>query len=336
MNKNKLLALLATLEDVASDAPFFTDYAATWFSTKKHSIKPTTFSKYAFLYRKHLKPALGTKRLSDITRMDIQGLINHMDDEGYSMETMKATKALLSSMLKLAVADDHILKNPCDAVKLPRHLRRKKRPATPEEYQRLLEVTKDHRLSIAIPLLFLTGMRRGEMLALTWYDIDLSQRLIHINKEYVTENGTGKAYMRDTTKTPAGVRDIPICDDLLKALKANKAHVGPRKTYVIPQHDKDKPTHPQVFYRLFKRWLQIAGLDHKVTPHSARHYFASNMLKAGVNPETLRKITGHSDLSTLLDVYCYDDNLDEKSKATAIQAMRDLSPSCPENRPKSA
>ena len=71
LNKNKLLALLATLEDVASDAPFFTDYATTWFSTKKHSIKPTTFSKYA----------LGTKRLSDIMRMDIQGLIDHMKYE---------------------------------------------------------------------------------------------------------------------------------------------------------------------------------------------------------------------------------------------------------------
>ena len=87
-------------------------------------------------------------------------------------------------------------------------------------------------------------------------------------------------------------------------------------------------THPQVFYKLFKNWLYDANISDDITPHSARHYFAVSMLKAGVNPETLRKIMGHSDLSTTLDVYCYDNELNARDTKEVLSAMRDLSPAC--------
>ena len=304
------------------------EYATTWFEAKRHDIQQTTFSKYCNLYRTHIQPALGSMVLSAITRGHIQSFINDLVEHPYKQETIKAIKALLSSMLKLASADDYIHKNPCDAVKMPKRTKKKKRPATQSEYLRLLKVSKDHRLWIAIPLLFLTGCRRGEVLALTWEDIDFQNRCIHITKEYTVENGSGRAFLRDTTKTPAGIRDIPMCTDLCRALKHYREHEGRGKTYVLSQVRDDKMTHPQVFYKIFKNWLYDADISDDITPHSARHYFAVSMLKAGVNPENLRKIMGHSDLSTTLDVYCYDNELNDKDTKEVLNAMRDLSPAC--------
>lgn len=304
------------------------EYATTWFEAKKHDIQETTFSKYCIHYKKHIKPAFGSMVLSAIKREQVQAFINNLVELQYKQETIKGIKALLSSMLKLATADDYIHKNPCDAVKMPKVAKRKKRPATQSEYLRLLNVSKDHRLWVAIPLLFLTGCRRGEILALTWQDIDFQNRCIHITKEYTVENGTGRAFLRDTTKTPAGIRDIPMCPDLYRALKRYREHDGRGKTYVLSQFRDDKMTHPQVFYRVFKNWLYDADIADDITPHSARHYFAVSMLKAGVNPETLRKIMGHSDLSTTLDVYCYDNELNARDTKEVLNAMRDLSPAC--------
>ena len=304
------------------------EYAGTWFETKKYEIQKTTHSKYCILYRSYIQPEFGSDHLSDITRERVQSFINTLAEHPYKQETIKATKALLSSMLKLAVADDYIYKNPCDVVKLPKVSKKKKRPATQSEYMRLLEVSKDHRLWIAIPFLFRTGVRRGELLALTWEDIDFKRRLIHINKEYTVENGSGKAFLRDTTKTLAGIRDIPIFPDLYRALKRYREHEGKGTRYVLSQLRDDKMVHPQVFYRLFKDWVYDADVSDDITPHSARHYFAVTLLKAGVSPEVVRKLLGHSDLSTTLDVYCYDNELHDSDIDEVLKAMRDFRYAC--------
>ncbi len=304
------------------------EYAVSWFESKKYDIQQTTFSKYWILYRKHIKPALGSMVLTSIKREQVQSFINTLAERQYKQATIKEIKNLLYAMLKLAVADDYIYKNPCDVVKLPKIVRKKKRPATQGEYLKLLEVSKGHRLWIAVPLLFLTGCRRGELLALTWEDIDFQAQTIHVNKEYIVGTGNGKAFLRDTTKTPAGVRDIPICPDLCIALKRYRDNEGKGRKYVLSQAHADKMTHPSTFYRLFKNWLYAADVSIDITPHSARHYFAVSLLKSGVNPENLRKIMGHSDLSTTLDVYCYDNKLNVKDTKEVLNGMADLSPIC--------
>ena len=301
------------------------EFAVSWFDMKKNDILDTTYNKYLCQYKSHIQPYFADKFLSEINRQDVQQFINALYEEGYAQETIKAIKASLSAMFTLAVADGYISHNPCDAVKLRKVTKKKKRPATPKEYLKLLEVARHHRLWISIPFLFLTGCRRGEMLALTWNDIDLDKRVIHITKQYTTENGNGRGVLRDSTKTIAGIRDIPICDDLYNYLQRYRKE-NMDKHYFIPQLHEDKMTHPQTFYKLFNRWKDEANIPRDVTPHSARHYFVSEMLKAGVAPERLRKVSGHHDLSTLLDVYGFSGKMDAADFSAIQTKMGVLSP----------
>lgn len=320
------LPAIQTQPAVEGETITFKEYGGEFMEHKRHSVSKTAHSKSACLYRKHLLPAFGEQTLASITRSRVQGLINGMAEHPYSMETIKATKCLLSSILELAASDNLIPANPCKAVKLPKVEQRKKRAATMEEFKRLLQVSAGHRLWIAVPLLFLAGLRLGEMLALTWDDIDMKERVIHVSKTWSVENGSGKAYLKDSPKTKAGRRSIPIGDDLYAMLKRYRAHEGKGKHIVIPKHDADAYTHPQVFRdKVFKYWCYDADLPKDITPHSGRHYFAYHLYAAGVNPETLRHITGHSDISTLLDVYCHTDKLSDE---TMIQARNSMSALC--------
>ena len=320
------LPAIQTQPAMKGESIAFKEYGDKYMNDKSRTVAKTTHSKSACLYRVQLLPAFGEQPLAAITRSQVQGFVNAMADHPYSMETIKATKCLLSSIMALAASDQLIPVNPCKAVKLPKVEPNKKRAPSMEEVKRLMKASEGHRLWIAIPLLFLAGLRLGEMLALTWEDIDMKERLIHVSKTWSVENGSGKAYLKDSPKTKAGRRSIPIGDDLYTMLKRYRTNEGKGKNVVIPKRDADEYTHPQVFRgKVFKYWCYDADLPKDITPHSGRHYFAYHLYAAGVNPETLRHITGHSDITTLLDVYCHTDKLSDETMIQARNSMNALS-----------
>ena len=83
--------------------------------------------------------------------------------------------------------------------------------------------------------------------------------------------------------------------------------------------------YPSVLGKLFKKWCTDSNID-GISPHSARHAFASKLFQDGINPEVLRKLTGHADLTTLLDVYCYDDSVNPKDIKKAVVALDNFLP----------
>lgn len=302
------------------------EFGAGFMKDKKDEISNTAYAKSDSLYRNHILPAFGEMQLSAIMRQDIQDFVNELAAEGYSMETMKAIKGLLSSILKTAAGDRLIPFNPCEAVKLPRMVRKKKAAPTKEQYLKLRAVSSSHRLWIAIPLLFIAGLRPGEMCYLTWEDIDFKTRHIHVHGTYSADNGKGYGYVKDTTKTESGMRFIPMGKELYKMLKAYRAKEGKGKTYVITLSREDRRMNPNTLRgKVFNVWRKKAGLPNSITPHSGRHYCASMLLRSGMNPETLRKITGHKDLSTLLDVYGYSETLSDEERAGMCNAFDKIS-----------
>ena len=138
-----------------------------------------------------------------------------------------------------------------------------------------------------------------------------------------TRNGN---HTRPAEQSNAGFRHIPICDELYVMLKRYREQQGKGKRIVFSKRDEDAYTHPQVFRgKVFKYWCYDADLPKDITPHSGRHYFAYRLFLAGVNPETLRHLTGHSDISTLLDVYCHIDKLSDE---TLVEARHSMSALC--------
>lgn len=302
------------------------EFGARFMKDKKNEISNTAYAKSDSLYRNHILPAFGEMQLSAIMRQDIQDFVNELAAEGYSMETMKPIKGLLSSILKTAAGDRLIPFNPCEAVKLPRMGRNKKAAPTKEQYLKLRAVSSSHRLWIVIPMLFIAGLRIGELCYLTWEDIDFKARHIHVHGTYSTDNGKGYGYVKDTTKTESGMRFVPMGKELYKMLKAYRAKEGKGKTYVITLSHEDRRMNPNTLRgKVFNVWRKKAGLPNSITPHSGRHYCASMLLRSGMNPETLRKITGHKDLSTLLDVYGYSETLSDEERAGMRNALDKIS-----------
>lgn len=297
---------LAIANSQKGDSITLDEYYPQWEATKRHEVQATTLDKNRHMY-KRISAVFGSKCLSAIQRSDIQAFLNQMAADGWSMDTIKHTKGILSAMLELAAADDFIMKNPCRAVKLPRVKTEKKRPATREEYRALVEVTKNHRLGFTIPLLFETGIRLGEMLALTWDDVDFKGKCLHISKQYVASCGRGEAVLKNHTKTQAGMRSVPLSASMLKRLKEEKKNSGNRR-FVVGKKKVDGMTNPSVYRKLFNDWKWTANVGNDLTPHSARHYFATNMLKSGVSIPLLQQMLGHADGSTTLDIYCHDSN----------------------------
>ena len=298
------------------------EYFPIWEATKSHDIQKTTLQKNRHTY-KRISAVFGTKKLSDIQRADVQNFVNDMAEK-LSMDYIKHIKGMLNSMLELALADDYIAKNPCKAIKLPKVETKKKRPATKEEYEAMVKVSKDHRLGFTIPLLFETGIRRGELLALTWDDVDFQKKRIHVTKQYTVNCGRGEAVLKHHTKTKAGMRYVPLSPNLVKLLKEERAKSKGFR-FVVRQRGKDAMVTPSVYGKVFNVWKWTANIADDITPHSGRHYFGTNMHKSGIPTTMLSQVMGHADGTTTMDIYCHDSNeFDASDRKKIEEGLRGL------------
>ena len=295
----------------------FTDFAQEWFTKKRIEIAENTFSKYGYLYRKHVEPAFAGLMLTQITRSKVQQLITDMA-QNYSVETIKQVKNnVVNPIMDLAEEDGHIDRNPCAKVKTPKREYSHKRAATDEEIGALLDVSKNHRLSILIPLFVYTGLRRGEALALTWDDIDFVEKTVTIAESY-TQGCDGVARLGNP-KTRCSKRKLPIVPELLFKLKQYRSTVGKGKRYVLSQAKADARIYPGTLSKTFKTWCDKAGIQ-GLSLHSLRHTFATKLQEIGTADGVIIRLTGHAD-TRVLENYYIDRNRDTTIQQKAMSAL---------------
>jgi len=250
---------------------------------------------------------LGTKRISELTpaiiRIWHRTLIVQVG--GHSANV---AKKLLRAILCLA-AEDFQQPLPVMPARIGRGLvRPKKRILTPEQVGTLLRTAQSHphrRVYYAFP--FLTGVRPSEQLALLWPDIDLNERVIHIQRSQEPAGTTS-----ELTKTAAGMRDIPIAPMLHRMLEEWRANcpAGVDDCRVFPCLGRGaggktcgRPLSYQNFIRTYWRpALAALGLP-MVTPHSARHAFISTLQANGTEVGLVAELAGHADPTITLGYY---------------------------------
>ena len=159
-----------------------------------------------------------------------------------------------------------------------------------------------------------TGIRIGEVCALTWDDIDIDNGLIHIRKTiqriYINENDIKKTELLiDTPKTATSMRDIPIIRELHDVLKPLKKVV--RNDFFVLTNDA-KPTEPRTYRNYYKKLLKTLGIP-PIKFHGLRHSFATRCIESKCDYKTLSVILGHSDISTTLNLYVHP-NYDQKKR----------------------
>ena len=227
---------------------------------------------------------------------------------------------MLHKAINQAVYLGMIQKNPADFAVLPKNKKKEMRYFTADEQKRLQEAIKGHRLEMLILLALFTGMRRAELLGLTWKDVHIdlngqsylkvTQTLNRIKNP--DENAERKTLLIITEpKTQHSIRTIPLLPDIAEKLKT---HYMQQTEYLrsigLPSADfvftsrTGTPLEPRDFQRDFKNILEQNGLP-IVNVHGLRHTFATRSLESGMSVKTLSKILGHSSVGFTLDVYAH-------------------------------
>jgi integrase len=315
--ENQLPRILIKLEDgelIDNNSVTLGNFLDDWLKSKikKDNLSPTTVDGYKNIIFKHLIPTIGKLKLQDIKPYNLQKYFD-VKNEILSARTLANHKRVLSSALIYALDMDLIEKNPLPKVKLPRQQKEETRILNIDECNLLLEKVKSNlTLKIPVMLALLLGLRRGEVLGLSWDAVDLDNKTISVvqNLEYVD----GKYYFKDP-KTLKSKRTISIPKSLVALLREHykwqcevkvrsKNTWGTDQNLVCTRKKNGLPMTPHVLSDMFNKYLKRNNLPH-VRFHDLRHTNASLMLASGVSSKVAGNRLGHSKVSITLDLYSH-------------------------------
>jgi integrase len=260
----------------------------------KPTIRESSYIRYRSILKQHLLPALGSIQLQKLTPEHIETLYERKQKEGLSARTIRTLHAVLHRALETAVRRRYIARNVCDDVSLPRLSRHEIRPLTGEQAHRLLAAAQGHRLECLLMVALATGMRRGELLALCWKDIDCEQRRLSIR--HTVNRFEWRGYIKTEPKTQSSRRSIILPSFVIEALKQHrvrqvearlKAGTAWEEHDLVFCNTYGRYMDPASLRRLFKGLLKQAGLP-DMRFHDVRRFGDCNIALKG---QKVRAIT---------------------------------------------
>jgi integrase len=255
----------------------------------------------------HILPYLGGCRLRDITPMQIQAVMSRLAGKSKSLQS----KALvhLRSIFKAAEENGLVAKSPVSGtLKAGGKKTPEKVALTPQESRTLLERVENRRAKTFLLTALHTGMRRGEILALKWEDIDFTAKVIHVRHNAVM--GSNETTVSDELKTKAAKRDVPLSDELEACLLAQKENA--HSPYVISMQNHKPLTRSSYksMWRLIER--ELPGVH--VTAHILRHTYITRLFEAGLDIKEIQYLAGHSTVEMTLRVYTHYDRVSREAQ----------------------
>ena len=282
---------------------------------KRPEVSPRTYEWYINI-SKMIPYDVKKTLLNNVNTYQLQNMLNAIKNTGVSVRTVKAVYDMLNQMFKAAIEFDILITNPMAGVRIARKEQSKKPKAlSAEQRVKLLKAVESH--LIYKPIIYTMigmGLRIGEVLALTWADVDFTCNKVSISKAakitpVVGGSGSieGHRMAVSGTKTSRSVRTLPMPRFVRDALwEWRKVHMRRFKTsdtkgFVFPNKYGELRSYSG-FRRQFERFLKERGIA-KVTFHQFRHTFATMMLEQQVNPRVVQEYLGHKDISTTLGIY---------------------------------
>lgn len=263
----------------------------------KTRLKEVTYDGHKHLLDNRILPYLGNKPINLITPADIRAWQNKQISQGYSDAYLKRMNSLLVATLNFAVKFYNLKENPCHlAGSMGKRKRNKITFWTKEEYFKFIALVDDITKYTMFQTLYYTGIRIGELLALTYNDIDLANGIIRINK---TVNFKGGKVIFTSPKTPKSNREITIPQLLINDL-SNYIE----KIYGYKMTDRVFPYTKAILYKELKKKSEQAGLK-KIRVHDFRHSHASLLIDMGINPLLISERLGHEKVETTLNTYSH-------------------------------
>lgn len=287
-----------------------------WFRTwleeyKKNRVKIGTYTSYDKYYHSVIEGKLGQKSISEIRGEHIQKLYNDLVKEGYALSSIKIVSAVLNGCFQQALRNGLIERNPVKLAELPRQTERQTRQAMTREQQALfMEYAKESYLYHFFEVMLRTGMRKGEMQGLKYSDVDKKENVIHVQRTLKYIEGQG--YIEDTPKTRTSARDIPLTAAVVKHIEEQRKFWGFKvlrmDQYLFCNENGGPISRERVQAEIDRtiKHIREAGYDFpRITSHVFRHTFATRAIEAGMQPQVLKTILGHSSLAMTMDLYSH-------------------------------
>ena len=289
----------------------YIDWLIQWLENYiRPSIKVRTYERYKLIIEQHIKDKIGGLNLNDLSPLVLQSFItwllqsgNKKTGKGLSANSVNAVISVIQSSLKTAHLWGLTKDYTADKLKRPKLKEKPVECFTLAEQkqieQAVLNGKKDKLYGIILCLY--SGLRIGELLALTWDDIDFGKGLLFVSKT-CHDGNDGKNHIRiiDSPKTVHSRRVIPLPKQILSLLKGVKKRS--KCEYVIA--DKDKPVFVRSYQRTFEFLLKKLNISHKGF-HSLRHTFATRAMECGMDVKTLSELLGHKNATITLNRYAH-------------------------------
>ena len=337
--KNKAKSYLMKVENGFSEPKkiLLSDYIEYWLKTYKlNKIEPPSYYRLYSVYEHQLKDSIGQKMMGDIKARDIQNFIDEMANPSngkikpLAISGLKKIIQLLKPCFKTAIQEGILFLNPCDGVTLPKESciktpTKKQISLSDDEIEKFKEVALEKYKSTAeycsrdflvLLLIVNLGLRVGEMLALSWNDIDFENRIVYINKtlqsdirNFEAKEGEKKLYSRikNSTKTNAGMRVISLNDSVMSYLEELRAY--DKRNKIVSDYvactTAGTLNRARNLQRSLDRLLKKANIDKKVSLHTLRHTFGSYLLRKGVGIEVISKLMGHARITVTYNKYIH-------------------------------
>jgi integrase len=316
-----------------------------WFTRYKvPKIKETSINPMKTKYRANFGRLIGNMKVADIRNMDIQDVINTMQREGKATSSMRDALGRIRECLESAKNNRIISENPCFDITVPwENVTKERRFLSQEEQNRFLKQVENNWYKEMFYIMFLTGMRIGEVGGLKWEDVDFKNRCININRSLSCQYESGVKTVRLTApKTHNSYRKIPFMGEAEEMFLSQKKKQEKIKRELGKRYRSDGEFSDLVFVtsmgspvfrhhaekevkKVVKAINEQEAFDsvreqrephyfEDLYPHAIRHTFCSRCFQLNMNPKVVQKLMGHQHYSTTIDIYTHvmQDDIDSE------------------------
>ena len=304
---------------------------------KKNEIKITTYEGYIRIYRKHIKDTqIGKAALDQVTTEILQAYYNDKLNDGYNSKNVRAISIVIGAALNMAVKLKMLSENPNRYTSIPKKKKYEGAVLSAKEVRRIVKEAKSEELYPIIVTTVYTGMRKGEVMALKWENVDFQSRRIYIKNslcriegDQLDEKGCRHArYEILEPKTKESIRMVPMVDEVYDALMLQKN-----------RQESDKQRYREIYtdqglvfadlcgdylpqrqfmdkYHAFLKKYDITDIRF----HDLRHTLATLLIESDVSMKVVQELLGHSSITTSMDIYTH---VSDAKKEQALACLRE-------------
>lgn len=317
-------------------APTFGEWKDEWLKIKSEEVTQSTINSYKDSLRLHISPTLDKYKLKDITASLIRTVLRKIPTQ----RTKEYCYIIINAILQQALREDFISKNPCINVKKPKAKPKEAAVITDDEFKQLINNTENLQFKAILWLAYDTGMRRSEILALCWQDIDFKNNTIHVRHAIKTDRHAPlpSRFSIGEPKTDYGIRDIALTNvvktflsrhkEQQKALFKTNNRILTNKDFVFTSQDPRRLmefVQPDSLSHEFVKLKRKAGIKSDISFKSFRHTCLTSLAEANIPAKAIQAHAGHANASFTLNRYVHrtekmeqtiGDFLNQRSKQT--------------------